>query len=479
MAYYRAFGRIRSSHCCYNTYCYHSTPSLFYILSQVVARYDIATTRELGAYCVLVPMKRTITTATHDRPMPTLESVTASASTKKSTSSSSKADVVVLAAPVDVALVWKYTTVAAAAANRGSCIRDEPYFHVSLQPITTESINTTTATALSADSEMAPTEVVKPAAATKHNNDGTVIDAGDLNDETDKDIIPESVVIYERQIRKAQHSKKTSLPLSENALNVIYVDDYIVVINKPAGVLTVPGLNSNPSILDLVYHKYGVDTVTDPVHMIVHRLDMDTSGIVVFARTLAIAKQLHTFFRDRIHISKRYECLVMGHLFIPPDMNHNTATNQIDNSKKDVPVVASPTVTTKIVIDLPIQRDHVHPPFMRISTPQSEKAAMECVDQLQLHGWKKIIRKAAKPSQTIVLQILEHGVYRNDENNISSNVENPRDGSNSPQQQSSLPYTRLRLEPITGRTHQLRVHWYVVKLHFLIFTQLFPIYDLF
>ena len=234
--------------------------------------------------------------------------------------------------------------------------------------------------------------------------------------------IPESVLRYERQLRKAQHAKKVGQSPPE--LQVIHVDESIVVVNKPAGVLTVPGLNGHPSLLDRVYALYG-EAVTDPANMIVHRLDMDTSGLVIFARSLEVSKQMHAIFRDR-KVVKEYECLVMGHL---PEW------------QKDDEDLGSSNMNTPLLIDLPLQRDHEHPPFMRVSTPLSEAAAMACVDQLQKHGWKKIIRKSAKPSQSLVT-ILEVGT---------------RESRTTKQ---SLPFTRLRLEPITGRTHQLRVHWY-------------------
>lgn len=94
----------------------------------------------------------------------------------------------------------------------------------------------------------------------------------------------------------------------------------------------------------------------------------------------------------------------------------------------------------QLTIDLPLQRDHEHPPFMRVSTPHSEQAAIACVADLQKHGWKKLVRKRPKSSQTAVTVV-------------------ERESSND----GALPYTRLRLEPITGRTHQLRVHWYVAR----------------
>lgn len=225
---------------------------------------------------------------------------------------------------------------------------------------------------------------------------------------------PTSVLLYERQLRKAQHSKKVGLALSSHDVQVVYVDKHLVVVNKPPGMLTVPGVNCNPSLLDLVHEQYGKG-IRDPATMIVHRLDMDTSGLVLFARTAQINKKLNAMFRDR-EVSKEYECLVMGHMLL-----HDS------ESKEHI----------SLTIDLPLQRDHAHPPFMRVSTPQSEQAAIAAIKDLQTHGWKKLVRKRPKPSQTAVT-VMEHGT-RSD----------------------MLPYTRLRLEPITGRTHQLRVHWFV------------------
>jgi tRNA pseudouridine32 synthase / 23S rRNA pseudouridine746 synthase len=245
--------------------------------------------------------------------------------------------------------------------------------------------------------------------------------------------VPESVLTYERQLRKAQHERKSSLPLSASDLQVIYVDDHLVVVSKPPGVLTVPGIHCKSCLLDLVHQRYG-QNMTDPVKMTVHRLDMDTSGLVVFARTVDTAIRLHALFRDR-QVDKQYECLIMGHWPLLEDLigvDSGGGGNDSDTTNYESKLME---------IDLPLQRDHEHPPFMRVSTPRSEAAAMQAVDDLKSHGFRTLVKKNPKESKTL-LRVMERSSL-----NVGGDEE-----------MTMLPYTRLRLEPITGRMHQLRVH---------------------
>lgn len=90
---------------------------------------------------------------------------------------------------------------------------------------------------------------------------------------------------------------------------VLYADDSIVVIDKPAGMLSVPGKDENRlSAEQFVRQQFNIPA---EVTAVVHRLDMDTSGLLVFARTQAAQRALQTQFLKHT-VKKRYEALLSG-----------------------------------------------------------------------------------------------------------------------------------------------------------------------
>ena len=79
---------------------------------------------------------------------------------------------------------------------------------------------------------------------------------------------------------------------------ILHADRDIIVVNKPAGMLSVPGRTGVKSLLELLSEQYG------EIHSC-HRLDMDTSGVMVFARNLSCKAALEAQFAGR-EVSKTY-----------------------------------------------------------------------------------------------------------------------------------------------------------------------------
>lgn len=90
-------------------------------------------------------------------------------------------------------------------------------------------------------------------------------------------------------------------------MDVIYEDEWLIAINKPSGMLSVPGNVNAPSVESIIRQKN--PSINGPI--IVHRLDMDTSGIMLLAKTKEVHKALQTqFFKHEIR--KKYIALLDG-----------------------------------------------------------------------------------------------------------------------------------------------------------------------
>lgn len=93
----------------------------------------------------------------------------------------------------------------------------------------------------------------------------------------------------------------------DTLLDILYEDDWLLVVDKPAGMLSVPGKASVDSVYSLVKKRY--PDATGP--MIVHRLDMATSGLLLIAKTKEVHLHLQAQFKDHT-IKKRYIALLDG-----------------------------------------------------------------------------------------------------------------------------------------------------------------------
>lgn len=96
--------------------------------------------------------------------------------------------------------------------------------------------------------------------------------------------------------------------MTRNDFELIYCDDALLAVSKPAGLLAVPGRGADKQdCLSVRIQKIYPDA------LIVHRLDMATSGLILFARGLEMQRKLSRLFHDR-NVQKYYEAVVDGRL---------------------------------------------------------------------------------------------------------------------------------------------------------------------
>ncbi len=151
---------------------------------------------------------------------------------------------------------------------------------------------------------------------------------------------------------------------------ILACDRWLIVLDKPAGLLAVPG--RGPDKQDCLAARVQVEF---PDALVVHRLDRDTSGLMVMARGIESQRVLARQFEERA-VQKRYIAMAAGCI---------TASSGR--------------------IELPLAKDFAHPPRRRVDHTHGQQAITE---------WRVIERFDDR--------------------------------------------TRLELAPLTGRSHQLRVH---------------------
>ena len=98
-------------------------------------------------------------------------------------------------------------------------------------------------------------------------------------------------------------------PAQGKSLEILYEDPYFLVLNKPSDFLSVPGIHIQDSVYTRMKNRF--PNASGP--LIVHRLDMATSGVMVIAKTKEIHKQLQSQFIKRI-VKKRYVAKLNGHV---------------------------------------------------------------------------------------------------------------------------------------------------------------------
>ncbi|OYD24753.1 23S rRNA pseudouridine(1911/1915/1917) synthase RluD [Oceanimonas baumannii] len=127
-------------------------------------------------------------------------------------------------------------------------------------------------------------------------------------------------------------------------LNIVYEDDDILVINKLAGLVVHPGAGTPDGTLlnALLHHCPEIAEV--PRAGIVHRLDKDTTGLMVVAKTIPAQTHLVTALQAR-HITREYEAVAIGHMTAGGTVDANIGRHPTQRIQMAVVPSGKPAVT--------------------------------------------------------------------------------------------------------------------------------------
>ena len=190
-------------------------------------------------------------------------------------------------------------------------------------------------------------------------------------------------------------------------LEVLYEDHALLVLNKPSGLLSVPGRgDGKQDCLSARVQARFADA------LVVHRLDMATSGLMLMARSPAVQRTLSQAFASR-NVHKRYCAVLQG-------------TLRDDAMAPD----------GWSVIDLPIALDWPNRPRRIIDAQRGKPSVTQ---------WRVVHAGGLPPT-----------LRASEDIHAADYADAPL--ANLPAFDETMPFTRLALAPITGRSHQLRVH---------------------
>lgn len=134
------------------------------------------------------------------------------------------------------------------------------------------------------------------------------------------------------------------------ALDIAYEDESLLIINKPAGLVVHPGAGNQTGTLmnGLLHHAPGLDAL--PRAGIIHRLDKDTTGLMLVAKTLPAQTALTRALAER-EIARRYRAICQGVLTGGGTISAPIGRHPVDRTRMAVTDAGKPAVTHFTVIE--------------------------------------------------------------------------------------------------------------------------------
>lgn len=220
-------------------------------------------------------------------------------------------------------------------------------------------------------------------------------------------------------------------------VRVLWEDEYLAVVYKPQGWVSIPGKSDQPCLLDAVERLCpGVSG-----SVIVHRLDQDTSGVMVVAKNARVHHELSRQFELR-EVKKRYVALLeqpTSQQPTPDPSQGRGVRRMCGGMARLLPGEGSAAgMAERFVIDLPLGPDLENLPRQRVDFEEGKEA----ITEYEVLG-EETRRVSRSTSATNLPQV--------DEIPVTSTA-------SSTAQAEDVAVTRVVFYPHTGRTHQLRVH---------------------
>src|SRR6266550_394362 len=103
--------------------------------------------------------------------------------------------------------------------------------------------------------------------------------------------------------------------MASSALEILFDDADLAAVNKPSGLAAIPGRGEKTSVLEQLAEQLKIPAAgtEDPRLRVVHRLDKDTTGVMLFAKNIETQRHLSHQFQNNA-IQKEYLALVVGRM---------------------------------------------------------------------------------------------------------------------------------------------------------------------
>ena len=157
-----------------------------------------------------------------------------------------------------------------------------------------------------------------------------------------------------------------SLGFAQLEIPVVYEDDYLLVVNKPSGLLSVPGRIEQYSVETVMQQRY-------PGAVIAHRLDMGTSGLLIVAKTMEVYRPLQEQFVKH-QVKKKYIALLEA-----ADNSRQTRTNAVRNSPCQSAAIKNQcqSAASKGTVSLPLRPDPMNRPRQVVDMEHGKRAVTD------------------------------------------------------------------------------------------------------